>query len=103
MPSDEDLKKPNETTATTTTGKFEPQTIIIDGHQGQLAYLISEIPCEIGGRGFVVYKLNGKRGNGRRHHVRVSDRRHECDCTCRDFVKNNRCKHLNALLNLLNL
>lgn len=58
-------------------------------------YIFCEIPCEIGGRGFVVHRL----GLGERYDVRIGNDA-ECACECMGFLAHNRCKHIEALLTL---
>ncbi len=58
-------------------------------------YTFYEIPCEIGGRGFTVYRL----GLGEVYHVRVGQP-HDCSCDCRGFLYYHRCRHVLGLLAL---
>jgi hypothetical protein len=55
-----------------------------------------EIPCAIGGRGFVVHRL----GLGTVYHVRVGARP-DCSCECLGYLAHGRCKHILGLLALV--
>jgi hypothetical protein len=59
-------------------------------------YVVREIRCDIGGRGFEVHKL----GLGELYHVRVG-RRIDCSCECLGFLRHARCKHILGLLALI--
>jgi SWIM zinc finger len=59
-------------------------------------YVFREIPCDIGGRGFVVHRL----GLGDLYHVRVGDPR-DCSCECLGFLRHGRCKHIQGLAALI--
>ncbi len=59
-------------------------------------YVFREIPCFIGGRGFVVYRL----GRRRAYHVRVG-RREDCSCECLGYLYGRRCRHISGLLTLI--
>jgi hypothetical protein len=59
-------------------------------------YALREIPCFIGGRGFVVHRL----GLGVPYHVRVGVPR-DCSCECLGFLYRNRCRHILGLLALI--
>jgi hypothetical protein len=59
-------------------------------------YVLREIPCEIGGRGFEVHKL----GLGTLYHVRVG-RPVDCSCECRGFLAHGHCRHILGLLALI--
>jgi hypothetical protein len=59
-------------------------------------YTFWEVPCDIGGRGFAVHRL----GLGSLYHVRVVSRT-DCSCECLGFLRHGRCKHLVALLALV--
>ncbi len=56
-------------------------------------YVLHEIPCEIGGRGFEVHRL----GLGELYHVRVDAKLGNCSCECLGFLRHGRCKHLLGL------
>jgi hypothetical protein len=58
-------------------------------------YTFHEIPCFIGGRGFVVHRL----GLGQVYHVRIG-RRTECSCECLGFLAHGHCRHILGLLAL---
>ncbi len=55
-------------------------------------YVVREIPCQIGGRGFAVHRL----GLGDLYHVRVG-RREDCSCECLGFLRHGQCKHVLGL------
>lgn len=55
-------------------------------------YAFGEIPCDIGGRGFVVHRL----GLGSVYHVRIG-RPVDCSCECMGYLSKGKCKHLLAL------
>ena len=59
-------------------------------------YVFREIPCEIGGRGFVVHRL----GLGTPYHVRVGEAA-ECSCECLGFLRHGACKHVLGMHALL--
>jgi hypothetical protein len=59
-------------------------------------YTFWELPCDIGGRGFAVHRL----GLGSLYHVRVASAR-DCSCECLGFLRHGRCKHVVALLKLV--
>jgi hypothetical protein len=59
-------------------------------------YTFREIPCAIGGRGFVVHRL----GLGTVYHVRVGARP-DCSCECLGYLAHGRCKHILGLLALV--
>ena len=59
-------------------------------------YAFKEIPCEIGGRGFVVHRL----GLANVYHVRVGSPR-ESSCECLGFLAHGRCKHVQGLAALI--
>jgi hypothetical protein len=61
-----------------------------------LFYTFREIPCSIGGRGFVVHRL----GLGQVYHVRIGART-DCSCECLGFLAHGRCKHVSGLLALV--
>lgn len=63
---------------------------------GQTYYTFREIPCVIGGRGYVVHKL----GLGNRYHVRVGTPE-ECSCECLGFLRHGHCRHILGLLTLV--
>ena len=59
-------------------------------------YVVWEIRCEIGGRGFAVHRL----GLGEVYHVRVG-RRADCSCECLGFLRHSHCRHVLGLLALI--
>src|SRR5947208_13144700 len=59
-------------------------------------YTVVEIPCEIGGRGFVVHRL----GMGTVYHVRIAAPS-ENSCECLGFLRWGRCKHVLGLRALI--
>ena len=59
-------------------------------------YVVREVRCEIGGRGFAVHRL----GLGELYHVRVG-RRADCSCECLGFLRHSRCRHVLGLLALI--
>ena len=58
-------------------------------------YVVREIGCEIGGRGFVVQKL----GLGSLYHVRIGQPS-DCSCECMGFLSRTVCRHVLGLLAL---
>jgi hypothetical protein len=58
-------------------------------------YVLHEIPCEIGGRGFAVHRL----GMGTLYHVRIGPPR-DCSCECKGFLYHGYCRHILGLLAL---
>jgi SWIM zinc finger len=59
-------------------------------------YVLREIPCSIGGRGFEVHRL----GLGNLYHVRVG-KPEECSCECMGFHFRGQCRHILGLLALI--
>jgi hypothetical protein len=59
-------------------------------------YAFSEIPCEIGGRGFAVHRL----GLGNLYHVRVGQPS-DCSCECMGFLRHGHCRHIEGLQALI--
>ncbi|HJZ57208.1 MAG TPA: SWIM zinc finger family protein [Gemmataceae bacterium] len=68
---------------------------ITEGNRSQF-YVLAELPCEIGGRGFAVHRL----GLGNLYHVRV-ERPEDCSCECLGFLRWGRCKHVLGLKALI--
>lgn len=62
----------------------------------QAFYVFKEIPCDIGGRGFIVHRL----GLGGLYHVRIGQPA-ECSCECMGFLAHGHCQHETALLALV--
>lgn len=59
-------------------------------------YVVQELSCEIGGRGFAVHRL----GLGHLYHVRIGQPR-ECSCECKGFLFRGQCRHILGLLALV--
>lgn len=59
-------------------------------------YVMRELPCPIGGRGFEVHRL----GLGNLYHVRVGTPT-ECSCECKGFLYRGQCRHVLGLLALI--
>ena len=59
-------------------------------------YVFKEIPCDIGGRGFVVHRL----GLANLYHVRVGAPT-ETTCECMGFLAHGNCKHAQGLAALI--
>lgn len=59
-------------------------------------YVFKEIPCEIGGRGFVVHRM----GLANAYDVRVGNRQ-DCSCECMGFLRHGKCKHIQGLSALI--
>jgi len=59
-------------------------------------YVLHEIRCDIGGRGFEVHRL----GLGTLYHVRVGHRV-DCSCECLGFLSRGSCRHILGLLALI--
>ena len=59
-------------------------------------YAFKEIPCDIGGRGFVVHRL----GLANLYHVRVGEPM-ETSCECMGFLAHGNCKHAQGLAALI--
>lgn len=70
---------------------------ISEGKKSQF-YVLREIPCEIGGRGFAVHRL----GLGNLYHVRVG-KPDDTSCECLGFLRWGRCKHVAGLKALIRL
>jgi len=58
-------------------------------------YVMRELPCPIGGRGFAVHRL----GLGNLYHVRIGTPA-ECSCECQGFLFRGQCRHVLGLLAL---
>jgi hypothetical protein len=74
----------------------EPGIFCISEGAKSSFYAFAEIPCAIGGRGFAVHRL----GLGPLYHVRIGSAA-ECSCECLGFLRHSRCKHIRALLTLV--
>jgi hypothetical protein len=72
-------------------GVFE----IIEKDRSQF-YVFKEIPCDIGGRGFVVHRM----GLADVYNVRIG-KRSESSCECLGFLRHGRCKHIQGLAALI--
>lgn len=72
----------------------EAKIISITARGKTFFYVYSEIPCEIGGRGFAIQRV----GSRLVYHTRVSNNHRDCSCDCKGFLKWNHCKHLITLL-----
>lgn len=59
-------------------------------------YPFREIPCFIGGRGFIVQRW----GTRRCYHVRVG-KPDDCSCECLGFIFRRRCRHVQGLRTLI--
>ncbi len=59
-------------------------------------YVLQEISCAIGGRGFAVHRL----GLGNLYHVRIG-KPEECSCECQGFLFRGQCRHILGLLALV--
>ena len=55
-------------------------------------YVVREIRCDIGGRGFEMHRL----GLGELYHMRVGDP-DDYSCDCLGFLQHGHCKHVAAL------
>jgi SWIM zinc finger len=62
----------------------------------EASYAFKEIPCSIGGRGFVLHRLEP----GEIYHVRVG-KPEEISCECLGFLRHGNCKHIQGILTLL--
>jgi hypothetical protein len=60
-------------------------------------YVLREISCEIGGRGFAVSRL----GLGAQYHVRIDPALDESTCECMGFLRHGYCKHVLGLYALV--
>jgi hypothetical protein len=67
----------------------------IDTGKESAHYVVREIGCEIGGRGFAVQRL----GLGPLYHVRIGEPS-ECSCECNSFLYRTVCRHILGLLAL---
>lgn len=68
---------------------------IIDKKDAQF-YVFKEIPCDIGGRGFIVHRL----GLGEVYNVRIGDLA-DSTCECMGFLRHGKCKHVSGLFALV--
>lgn len=69
---------------------------IAEGTRRPQFYVLVEVPCQIGGRGFAVHRL----GMGTLYHVRVG-RPDDNSCECLGFLRWGRCKHVSGLKALI--
>ena len=74
-----------------------PGVLAITAARKTVFYVFMEIPCDIGGRGFALHRL----GLGTLYHLRLG-RNEDCSCECLGFLAHGHCKHVRALLALLN-
>jgi hypothetical protein len=58
-------------------------------------YTFWEIPCDIGGRGFALFRLD----RGDVYHVRIGPVE-DCSCECLGFLAHSHCRHIETLLQL---
>jgi hypothetical protein len=70
----------------------EPGLVALTSRRKTAFYVFREIPCTIGGRGFMMHRL----GLGSVYHVRVG-RPHECSCECLGYLRHGQCKHVEGL------
>ncbi len=59
-------------------------------------YVFKEIPCDIGGRGFVVHRM----GLANVYDVRIGTAA-ESSCECLGFLRHGKCKHIQGLAALI--
>ncbi len=59
-------------------------------------YVMHEVPCDIGGRGFAVHRL----GLGEVYHVRVASLE-DSTCECLGFLRHGYCRHVLGLYALV--
>ena len=59
-------------------------------------YPFREVPCHIGGRGFLVMRW----GTRRSYYVRIGAAE-ECSCECLGYLFRRRCRHIQGLTSLL--
>jgi len=64
--------------------------------KGESLYAFREIPCDIGGRGFLVHRI----GLEQLYHVRIHGDK-ESTCECMGYLSHGRCRHIFALQALL--
>ena len=72
--------------------KAEPGAFAIVEGRKITYYAFREIACHIGGRGFLVHRLDEER----LYHVRIGSAR-ESTCECLGFCRHAQCKHVQAL------
>src|SRR5205823_160442 len=107
-PPCEKENRPMQTTLSQKTKQRQPKTrtarltqtaggpaLVIHQRQGRQAvqvdaYFLSQILCQLGGRGFELVKHDGTR-----YHVRLDG--HDSTCECRGFTRWNHCKHVESL------
>ena len=73
-----------------------PDIVFLRSRGKLFAYTVREVDCDIGGRGFLLQRLEG----GDVYQVRVGETR-DCECSCRAFVKWRFCKHLYGVIAML--
>ncbi|MCS7046673.1 MAG: SWIM zinc finger domain-containing protein [Gemmataceae bacterium] len=77
-------------------GEGEPGLLSLSVGKNTHYYVFMEIPCTIGGRGFVMHRL----GMGDVYHVRVGQPE-DISCECLGFYRHGKCKHVLALAALV--
>jgi hypothetical protein len=70
----------------------EPGVVVITIGRTSGRYVFLEIPCEIGGRGFIMHP----QGLGNLYHVRIGTPA-DTSCECLGFYRHGHCKHTAAL------
>ncbi len=76
--------------------KDEPGVFCIKIKSKLSYYSFQEIPCEIGGRGFALKRVETKPI----YHVRIGAK-NDCSCECLGYLRHGHCKHLEGLLALV--
>lgn len=71
----------------------EPEIIILKARGREFLYVLTEIPCDIAPRGFLMRRLRG----GETYQITIGEPR-ECTCTCMAFIRWRLCKHITAIL-----
>ena len=70
--------------------------ICIVNRAREMLYAFKEIPCNIGGRGFVLHRLEPHEV----YHVRVG-KPEDISCECLGFLRHGNCKHIRGILALM--
>ena len=77
-------------------GATDPEIVFLRARGRLFAYVVYEVGCDIGGRGFMLRRLTG----GETYQVRVGEPR-DCECSCKAFIRWRACKHVYGVMEML--
>ena len=75
----------------------DPEIVFIGAGSREYLYTVSEIPSDLGGRGFLIRRLAG----GETYQVLVDSNPKKCQCTCLAFFRWGRCRHLFKIIEMV--